>query len=220
MKFYIREDNEIKYTCSDLYAAKSIAETNPNYTILEDLSMANNISRTIYVLNKESQEKICVYNNKEFWLTKAEQIFNNYNDYIVYDILNREISKDRFGKELFSNRNRICLIDELQGQVAYNIEVGNEFITLFRLECIKTNFTKESDTSPMIIFEKLTPVIAMLDTGAFREAKQYLQEYRAKIKDDFLTDGRIDKYIAMLDAADAIEYATDETYFYTAPEGV
>lgn len=181
------------------------------YDFLQDMA-ENIVSRIVYIDGK------CVYNNKKFWTRDLSDLITNYSEHTVFDILGQNISVARFKQEYLSNMNRIGLIDGRPGQIVYNMQVGKEFVSLFREECILTKFTKESDTSPMIIFEKLTPVIAMLDAGAFREAKQYLQGYRAKIKDDFLTDERIDKYIAMLDAADAIEYATEEDYFYTAPE--
>lgn len=184
-----------------------------NYMFLEDISM-NTILRIVEVDGK------CVYNSKDFWLNEASYILNDYENHSIKDILGSDIDKSRFILEYNTICPRIISIDGRPGQISYNMEVGKEFVSLFREECILTKFTKESDTSPMIIFEKLTPVIAMLDAGAFREAKQYLQGYRAKIKDDFLTDERIDKYIAMLDAADAIEYATEEDYFYKAPEDV
>lgn len=38
--------------------------------------------------------------------------------------------------------------------------------------------------------------------------------------DPFLTEERMAKYIAMMDAADAIDYATEEDYYYTASENV
>ena len=38
--------------------------------------------------------------------------------------------------------------------------------------------------------------------------------------DAFLTEERLKKYEDMLDAADAITYATDEDYYYTASESV
>lgn len=177
----------------------------------EDFDMKY-VSRTVYVDN------IVVYNNLKFWKEQALNIIEDYDSHIVLDILNQPISKDRFIKEFNSNITRITEIDGRSGQISYNINIGNEFISLFREECILTNFTKESDTSPMIIFQKLDTVINMLQIGGFREARQYLQLYRAQIRDDFLTNERIDKYIAMLDAADAIQYATEEDYFYTAPE--
>jgi hypothetical protein len=38
--------------------------------------------------------------------------------------------------------------------------------------------------------------------------------------DAFLTPERLQKYEDMLDSADAITYATNEDFFYTAQEGV
>lgn len=189
-------------------ATAVLSKLGTDYFIAETTNM-NIISRIVRM------DDSVIYNNVEFWTNASPELFTEHK---FYDILGQEVSYDRFRSELTSNINRIHKIDGRPGQIEYNMIVGNEFVSLFREECILTKFTKESDTSPMIIFEKLTPVIAMLDAGAFREAKQYLQGYRAKIKDDFLTDERIDKYIAMLDAADAIEYATEEDYFYTAPE--
>lgn len=179
--------------------------------ILEDVGMEA-VSRIVYVDGK------CVYKSPKFWTQNFANFKNNYQSHKVVDILGQDVALDRFTLEDDQNKKAIFRIDGRPGQISYNMEVGKEFVSLFREECILTKFTKESDTSPMIIFEKLTPVIAMLDAGAFREAKQFLQGYRAQLKDDFLTDERIDKYIAMLDAADAIEYATEEDYFYTAPE--
>lgn len=185
-----------------------------NYFILTELDSMKYVNRIAYVDGK------CVYNNKEFWSSDLSKFIAEYDKHDVQTILGDKetVNQARFISEYHNMINKINAIDGRAGQIEYNMQVGKEFVSLFREECILTKFTKESDTSPMIIFEKLTPVIAMLDAGAFREAKQYLQGYRAKIKDDFLTDERIDKYIAMLDAADAIEYATDEDYFYTAPE--
>lgn len=161
----------------------------------------------------------CVYNNVSYWTSlAAREILDDYDNHSVLDIFGNQVPKTRYTTELWNNLSRIAAIDGLAGEIDYNMIVGGEFISLFREECIRTNFTKESDTSPMIIFSKLDTVINMLQIGGFREAKQYLVAYRDKIKDDFLTDERIDKYIAMLDAADTIHYSTDEDYFYTAPE--
>ncbi len=182
--------------------------------VLTEMPIMKYVNRIAYVDGK------CVYNNKEFWSSDLSKFIAEYDKHDVQTILGDKetVNQARFISEYHNMINKINAIDGRAGQIEYNMQVGKEFVSLFREECILTKFTKESDTSPMIIFEKLTPVIAMLDAGAFREAKQYLQGYRAKIKDDFLTDERIDKYIAMLDAADAIEYATEEDYFYTAPE--
>ena len=185
--------------------------------LTEQNDMIRYISRIVYMQKKDETEKTCIYNDKEFWTSNLSEILNNFEDYKFFDILGQEISKERFMTEMNTNIDRIIAIDGRPGQIMYDMTVGKEFVSLFREECILTKFTKESNTSPMKIFEKLATVIAMLDAGAFREAKQYLQGYRELLKDDFLTDERIDKYIAMLDAADAIEYATEEDYFYTVP---
>lgn len=207
--------NKIYGTFKNLSVAKDFLERNAidESTIFytEDLDMKY-VSRTVYVDN------VVVYNNLTFWRENAIDIINDYESHTVLDILGQQVTKDRFITEYNSNITRISLIDGRPGQIEYNMEVGNEFISLFREECILTKFTKESDTSPMIIFQKLDTVINMLQIGGFREARQFLQAYRAQIRDDFLTNERIDKYIDMLNAADAIEYATDEDYFYTAPE--
>ena len=113
-----------------------------------------------------------------------------------------------------SNISRISSIDGLAGEIDYNITVGNEFIALFREECVKTDF---KGITPLEIGIKLAPVISLVQTGSFREAKQVLQSLET---DPFLTEERIAKYIAMMDSADAIEYATPEEFFYTAQENV
>lgn len=194
--------------------AKEYAEKyyDENYiTYVEDITMKS-ISRTMMVDN------VVIYNNKTFWLNESLKILDDYNNHTVVDIMGQPISKYRFEMEAHSNIDRLYKIDGRPGQIQYNMEIGQEFISLFREECILTKFTKETDTSPMIIFKKLDTVINMLQIGGFREARQYLQAYRAQIRDDFLTNERIDKYIAMLNSADAIEYATDEDYFYTVPD--
>jgi hypothetical protein len=83
---------------------------------------------------------------------------------------------------------------------------------LFREECIFTDF---KDISPLEIGQKLINVIAFVETGSFREAKMLLKNIEP---DAFLTEERLKKYEDMLDAADAITYATPEEYFYTASE--
>lgn len=187
-------------------------EHDTDYYFCEELSNVNYISRITHVDGK------CIYNNVEFWSKTAQEIFTNFNEHTVVDILGQQVNAYRFKTELYSNKNRINQIDGRTGQIMYNMAVGQEFVSLFREECILANFTNAANTSPMIIFEKLTEVIIMLNAGAFREAKLYLQGYREKLKDDFLTDERINKYIDMLDSADSIAYATDEEYFYTVPE--
>ncbi len=183
--------------------------------LTEQEDMIKYVSRIVYMEHEGT--KTCIYNNKAFWTGDMADILSNFDNYKFYDILGLEVNRDRFVTELNNNINRLNAIDGRPGEILYNADVGSEFISLFREECILTDFSKDANTSPMIIFNKLATVIAMVDVGAFREAKQYIQGYKAKLLDDFLTNDRLDKYVEMLDAADTIEYATEEDYFYTAP---
>lgn len=193
---------------------KSIAEANIVY-LTERNDMIKYVSRIVYM--EHGGETTCVYNNRAFWTGDLSGILSNYSEYTFKDILGLEVNRDRFIVEMNNNIDRLNSIDGRPGEILYNKEIGSEFVSLFREECILTDFKKDSNTSPMIIFNKLATVIAMVDVGAFREAKQYLQSSKESVLDDFLTSERIDKYIEMLTAADVITYATSEDYFYTAP---
>ena len=157
----------------------------------------------------------CVYNNKEYWTKTAVQnplTPENFEEHEVLDFLGNAVTYDRYIDELNNNINRLSVLDGIAGEVEYNITVGNEFIALFREECVKTDF---KGITPLEIGMKLAPVISLVQTGSFREAKQVLQTIET---DPFLTEERIAKYIAMMESADAIEYATEEEYYYTAAE--
>ena len=171
--------------------------------ITEDVDMKY-ISRIVYVDGE------CVYNNKNFWVNSAPEILENYEEHEVLDFMDKPVDKFRFETEYNSNASRISNIDGIAGEVEYNITIGNEFISLFREECVKTDF---KTITPLQIAQKLSAVIGLVQTGSFREAKQVLQTIE---NDDFLTPERVSKYIAMMESADAIEYATDEDFFYTA----
>ena len=161
-----------------------------------------------------------VYKNKDWWTKEAPSILEDYENHTVYDFLEvskpeeerTKVSLDRFKRELCQNVDRINEIDGRAGEVNYNIEVGNEFISLFREECIFTDF---QTVTPLEIAQKLLTVISLVQTGSFREAKMVL---KAVEPDAFLTTERLKKYEDMLDAADAITYATPEDYFYTASQ--
>lgn len=165
------------------------------------------VSRVVNVDGK------CVYKNKDFWsqdFTVLSDILEHYDEHTVTDIFGASVDKSRFELELYNNRDQLARIDGLAGEVEYNINVGNEFISLFREECVKTDF---KSITPLEIATKLAPIISLVQTGSFREAKQVLQTIE---NDDFLTPERIQKYISMLESADVIEYATEEDFFYTA----
>lgn len=176
-----------------------------DFYITQDLDMKY-VSRIVYVDGK------CVYNNKQFWTVDVykDKIIDNYEEHEILDFMGLPVDKYRFEVELNTNLTRLNSIDGVAGEVEYNIEIGNEFISLFREECVKTDF---KSITPLEIAQKLAPIISLVQTGSFREAKQVLQTIE---NDDFLTPERIQKYIAMMEAADVIDYATDEDFYYTA----
>ena len=211
--FYaINKETGILYcSAANLFLLKQfLIDTKQNiddYLILEDLNMKH-ISRIVYVDNK------CIYNNVDFWRNHCREILEDYETHNVVDFLGNPVSKDRYNIELNSNQSRISAIEDRAGEVCYNIEVGNEFISLFREECIYTDF---ETVTPLEIAQKLLTVISLVQTGSFREAKMVLKTVEP---DAFLTPERLQKYEDMLDSADAITYATDEQFFYAAQENV
>lgn len=211
--FYaINKETGVLYCSSaNLFLLKQfLADTKQNiddYLILEDLNMKH-ISRIVYVDNK------CIYNNVDFWRNHCREILEDYESHNVVDFLGKPVSKDRYNIELNSNQSRISAIEDRAGEVCYNIEIGNEFISLFREECIYTDF---ESVTPLEIAQKLMAVISLVQTGSFREAKLVLKTIET---DAFLTEERLKKYEDMLDSADAITYATPEEFFYAAQENV
>lgn len=161
-----------------------------------------------------------IYNNKDWWTKEAPYIIEDYENHSVYDFLEvnkpeeerTKVSLDRFKRELCQNVNRINEIDGRAGEVCYNIEIGNEVIALFREECILTDF---QGITPMQIGAKLAQAYTLLMTGSFREAKQIFMMVET---DPFLTAERKQKYIDMLDSADAIRYADSDDYIFTTEE--
>lgn len=203
--------NKLEYISASLYLIKqAIVKDRKNiddYYILEDIDMKY-ISRIVYV------DGVCVYNNKDFWLNTAPTLIENFDEHEVLDFMSKPVDLNRYKTEYNSNASRISNIDGVAGEVDYNITIGNEFISLFREECIFTDF---ETVTPLEIAQKLMAVISLVQTGSFREAKMVLKTIE---NDAFLTPERIQKYEDMLDAADAITYATDEDFFYTANNNV
>ena len=205
-----KEDNKIHFTCSNKQnldiMLKNAGKDIKDYLILQEFDMKY-VSRITYI------DGNCVYNNKEYWTKTAVQnplTPENFEEHEVLDFLGNAVTYDRYIDEYNNNLNRLSVLDGIAGEVEYNITVGNEFIALFREECVKTDF---KGITPLEIGMKLAPVISLVQTGSFREAKQVLQTIET---DPFLTEERIAKYIAMMESADAIEYATEEQYYYTA----
>ena len=207
-----KETNLVKYSADNLYLLQHIFDLNKddiqNYKILEDSGMKV-VSRIVYVDGE------CIYNSKSFWLSDMPaQILENYSEHEVIDFLGKPVDELRFKIEKDNNQSRLAAIEDRAGEVCYNIEVGNEFIALFREECIFTDF---ETVTPLEIAQKLLTVISLVQTGSFREAKLVLKTIE---NDAFLTPERIQKYEDMLDSADAITYATTEDFFYTASNNV
>ena len=198
---------KIAYQSASLFLLKDIIKYDKkdidDFLFTEDVDMKY-ISRIVYVDGK------CVYNNKDFWTKEAPTILEEFEEHEALDFMGRPVDKVRFETEFNSNSSRISNIDGVAGEVDYNITVGNEFISLFREECIFTDF---QTVTPLDIAQKLLTVISLVQTGSFREAKMLLKGVEP---DAFLTTERLKKYEDMLDAADAITYAAPEDYFYTA----
>lgn len=210
-KFIGRFDN-MKFA-KEMLNKEGILEDECIFT--EDIGMKY-VSRIVEVDGK------VVYMNKDWWTKEAPFIIEDYENHKVYDFIEvskpenerTQVSLDRFKRELYQNIDRINAIDGVAGEVNYNISVGSDFIALFREECIFTDF---QSVTPLEIAQKLMSVISLVQTGSFREAKLVLKTVE---NDAFLTPERIQKYEDMLDSADAITYATDEEYYYTASESV
>ena len=200
---------KIAYQSASLFLLKDIIKYDKkdidDFLFTEDVDMKY-ISRIVYVDGE------CVYNNKDFWTKEAQTILEEFEEHEALDFMERPVDKVRFETEFNSNSSRISNIDGVAGEVDYNITVGNEFISLFREECIFTDF---QTVTPLDIAQKLLTVISLVQTGSFREAKMVLKGVEP---DAFLTTERLKKYEDMLDSADAITYATPEDYFYTASQ--
>ena len=205
-----KETNLVKYSADNLYLLQHVFELYQddinNYKILEDSGMKV-VSRIIYVDGK------CIYNSKSFWLSDTPaQILENYSEHEVLDVLGKPVNELRFKIEKDNNQSRLAAIENRAGEVCYNIEIGNEVIALFREECILTDF---QGITPMQIGVKLAQAYTLLMTGSFREAKQVFMMVET---DPFLTAERKQKYIDMLDSADAIRYADSGDYIFTTEE--
>ena len=201
-----KKTKQVVYQAASLFMLKNTMEYDKRdiseFIITEEMNMKY-LSRIVYVDGE------CVYNNKDFWTKEAPTILEEFDEHEALDFMGRPVDKIRFETEFNSNSSRIANIDGVAGEVDYNITVGNEFISLFREECIFTDF---QTVTPLEIAQKLLTVISLVQTGSFREAKMVLKTVEP---DAFLTTERLKKYEDMLDAADAITYATAEDYFYT-----
>lgn len=205
-----KETNLVKYSADNLYLLQHVFDLYKddihNYKILEESGMKV-VSRIVYVDGE------CIYNSKSFWLSDTPaQILENYGEHDVIDFLGKSVDELRFKIEKDNNQSRLAAIEDRAGEVCYNIEVGNEMIALFKEECILTDF---QGITPLQIAAKLGNIFPLILTGSFREAKTLFLNLET---DPFITEERKQKYIAMLDASDAIEYADSSEYIFTTEE--
>lgn len=141
-----------------------------------------------------------VYYNQDFWKSDLASFISSYESHSVSDYLGKPVPKERFLIEMNETIDRIGSIDGEEGEIAFNINVGSEFITLVRNEFKNSILTEYT----AIDFANDMGKISMLVMeGAFREAVQLLSTFEPN---EFLTRARLDKYIAMLHSADAITY--------------
>ena len=205
-----KEDQKVHFICPnkqnlDIMMEQAKADIK-DYLILQEFCMKD-ASRITYVDGK------CIYNNREYWTKTAVEnpiTKENFAEHEILDFLGKQVTYDRYVDEFNSNLNRLLSINGLTGEVLYNIEVASEFISLFKEETVYTEFV---NITPDELMAKLAPVVTALTTGSFREAKHAIQ---AMEYDSFLTEERVAKYVAMMDSADAIEYAEPSEKVFTA----
>lgn len=205
-----KEDNKIHFTCSnkqnlDIMLKNANADIN-DYIILQEFGMEY-VSRIVYVDEK------CIYNNKEYWIKTAVEnplTPETYADHVVIDVMGNPVPYDRYVDELNNNINRLSSLDGTAGAVHYNMRVGAEIVSLLREECIDKG---HGNASPNSMLDKASDIILALYVGCFREVIPLMD---AMERDDFFTDERIEKYKAMVNAADVINYADDGETVFTA----
>lgn len=207
-----KKTNALEFKCSNKHVLDIVLSQKKkdirDYDILQEFGMR-------YISTITHVDGVCIYNNREYWSKTAVQnplTPENYSEHEVLDFIGRAVPYDRYVDELNTNLNRISAIDGTIGEVIYNIDIGNEMIALFKEEC---RLTKFRGITPMEIAAKLAQAYTLVLTGSFREAKTVFQ---ALDTDPFLTEERKQKYIDMLDAADAIEYASGDDLIFTTEE--
>ena len=195
-----KKDNQVHFVCPnkqnlDIMLGQAKADIN-DYIILQEFGMEC-VSRIVYVDEK------CIYNNKEYWTKTAVEnplTPENYADHVVIDVMGNPVPYDRYVDELNNNINRLSVLDGTAGAVNYNMMIGAEIVSLLREECIDMG---HGNASPNSMLAKASSIILALYVGCFREVLPLMD---ALERDDFFTDERIEKYKAMVKAADVIKY--------------
>lgn len=165
------------------------------YVFLEEVGSMKYVSRTVF------SDGIYIYNNKQFWVDQAPYIYKDYENHSVLDVLGVPVTKERFHIEWISNSTRITKIIDTPSEVAYNMEVGQELIALFREKCITE---EHSEFSGLEIATQIAGLIPLLQTGSFKEAREFLAAFP---RNTYFTDEVLNHFYNMLGAADAITYS-------------
>ena len=108
-------------------------------TAYEDFSYLMRIEDMTYASRICYVDGICIYNNKNFWLNTSNTVYDNYESHTVTDFMNKIVYKDQFKQEMNRNSMRLNNIYTTSDEVNYNIDIGFEFITLFREECVNAD---------------------------------------------------------------------------------
>lgn len=166
------------------------------FVYLQRTDVMTYISRICYV------DGVIIYNNKDFWLNSSQDIYNDFNNHTVLDWRGAPVIIERFNKEMKENCDRLNMIADSADEVAFNIQVGHEFVSLFREECITSDIGNQSGLS---IASSLSTVIPLVQIGSFKEAATVISTVP---RNDFLTEALLTKYKNMLLSADIISYAS------------
>ncbi len=186
---------DTKDLADDYLKSQGITDTS-DYNLYERIDIMNYISRICYV------DGDCIYNNKGFWVNTASSIYSDYENHVVLDFLGESVSSSQFKNEMNNNSMRLTNIYTRADEVACNIKIGNEFIAIFREECLTEGLGGITGSEVAI---KASNIIPLLLTGSFYEATQVLKSLTT---DTFFTTERIEKYVKMLNSADVITYST------------
>jgi hypothetical protein len=178
---------------NEYFISKGIVDTS-KYIYLQKVETMSYISRICYV------DDVIIYNNKEFWTINALNIYNDFSNHTVLDWKGNSITALNLYKEYSENCSRIQNIEDIADAVAYNIRIGNEFISLFREECVNGDL---GPLNGLDIATKTSNVIPLVMTGSFKEAAYVLANITPDV---FLTTELLTKYKNMLLSADVITY--------------
>lgn len=175
---------------------ESIADSNAHtYTLLQRIDEMKYISRVTLVDGQY------VYNNKDFWLNQSHTLLEDYSSHYVKDVFGLDVSLERFKIERRGNCTRLQRLTDTPSEVTFNMEVGLEFIALFREGCIKDS--NKGSYSGLQIGVQMERLVSLLQSGSFKEGRQFLDEF---VRNEYFTDDVLNHFCAMLAAADVITY--------------